>query len=47
MYGGKFNDPKKYMDKRVTVMNKYLDAYGACQHKTSFYRFFLITYDPV
>ena len=32
---------------RVMVMNKNLDIYAACRHKTTFYRFFLSTDDPV
>ena len=38
---------KKLRDKRVTVMNKNLDIYGACRHKTTFRQFFLSTDDPV
>ena len=38
---------KNIRDKRVMVMNKNLDIYGACRHKTTFRRFFLITDDPV
>ena len=38
MYGGTFNGPKKLSEKRVTVMNKNLEIYGACQHKTTFRR---------
>ena len=34
---------KMIRDKRVTVMNKNLEIYGACRHKTCFHRFFLIT----
>ena len=33
--------------KRVTVMNKNLEIYGACRHKTTFHNFFLSTDDPV
>ena len=47
MYGGTFNDPKKLGDKRVGVMNKNLEIYGACRHKTNFHRFFLNTDDPI
>ena len=38
---------KKLRDKRVTVMNKNLDIYGACRHKTTFHRFCLSTDDPI
>ena len=38
---------KKLRYKRVTIMNKNLDIYGACQHKTTFHRFRLSTDDPV
>ena len=38
---------KKIHDKRVTIMNKNSEIYGACQHKTCFHRFFLSTDDPV
>ena len=34
-------------DKRVTVMNKNSEIYGACRHKTCFHQFFLSTDDPV
>ena len=34
-------------DKLVTVMNKNLDIYGACRHKTILHQFFLSTDDPV
>ena len=30
---------KKLRDKCVTIMNKNLDIYGACRHKTTFHRF--------
>ena len=30
---------KKLRDKRVTIMNKNSDIYGACRHKTYFHRF--------
>ena len=36
---------KKLHDKRVMVMNKNLEIYGACWHKTTFHQFFLINYD--
>ena len=36
----------KLSDKRVTVMNKNSDIYGACRHKTTFHRFCLSTDDP-
>ena len=38
---------KMICDKRVTVMKKNLEIYGACRHKTCFRRFFLINDDPV
>ena len=38
---------KMLRDKRVTVMNKILEIYGACWHKTCFHRFCLSTDDPV
>ena len=38
---------KKLHDKRVTIMSKNLEIYGACRHKTTFRRFFLSTDDPV
>ena len=38
---------KNIRDKRVTVMNKNSDIYGACRHKTTFHQFCLITDDPV
>ena len=38
---------KKLREKRVTVMNKNSDIYGACRHKTTFRPFFLSTDDPV
>ena len=38
---------KKLCDKRVTVMNKNLEIYGACRHKTTFFQFCLSTDDPV
>ena len=34
-------------DKRVTVINKNSEIYGACQHKTIFRQFCLSTDDPV
>ena len=33
--------------KRVTVMNKNPEIYGACPHKTTFHRFCLSTDDPI
>ena len=39
--------PKKLHDKNVTLMNKDLDIYGICRHKTTFCHFFLITDYPV
>ena len=38
---------KKICDKRVTVMNKNLDIYGAFRHKTTFHQFCLSTDAPV
>ena len=38
---------KKIREKRVTLMNKNSEIYGACRHKTTFHRFFLSTDDPV
>ena len=38
---------KMIPDKRVTVMNKNSEIYGACRHKTCFHRFCLSTDDPV
>ena len=38
---------KKLRDKRVTIINKNSEIYGACRHKTTFHRFFLRTDDPV
>ena len=38
---------KNLRDKRVTVMNKNSEIYGAFRHKTTFRRFFLSTSDPV
>ena len=38
---------KKLRDKRVTIMNKNSEIYGACRHKTCFHRFCLSTDDPV
>ena len=38
---------KKLRDKRVTILNKNSETYGACRHKTSFHRFCLSTDDPV
>ena len=38
---------KKLCDKRVTVMNKYSDIYGAFRKKSTFRRFCLSTDDPV
>ena len=39
MYGGRFKNPKKLHDKRVTVTNKNLEIHGACRHKTTFHQF--------
>ena len=38
---------KKLHDKGVMVMNKNLQIYGACQHKTTFRQFFIITNNTV
>ena len=38
---------KMIRDKRVTVMNKNSEIYGAFRHKTYFHRFCLSTDDPV
>ena len=38
---------KNLRDKRITVMNKNSEIYGACQNKTTFCQFFLSTDDPV
>ena len=38
---------KMIRDKRVTVMNKNSEIYGAFRHKTCFHRFFLSTDYPV
>ena len=38
---------KKLREKRVTIMNKNSEIYGACRHKTCFHRFFLSTDDSV
>ena len=38
---------KMLREKYVTVMNKSLEIYRACRHKTTFHRFFLSTNDPV
>ena len=38
---------KKLCGKRVTIMNKNSETYGACRHKTTFHRFCLSTDDPV
>ena len=38
---------KNLRDKRVTVMNKNSEIYGAFRHKTTFHRFCLITDDPI
>ena len=38
---------KNLRDKRVTIMKKNSDIYGACRHKMTFHRFFLITDDPI
>ena len=38
---------KKIREKRVTVMNKNSDIYGACRHKTTFHQFCISTDDAV
>ena len=38
---------KKLYDKCVTIMNKNLKIYGACQDKMTFHQFCLSTDDPV
>ena len=38
---------KKIHDKCVTVMNKNLEIYGTCRHKTTFHQLCLSTDDPV
>ena len=38
---------KKLREKRVTVMKKNSEIYGAWRHKTTFYLFFLSNDDPV
>ena len=38
---------KNLREKRVTVINKNLEIYGAWRHKTTFHQFFLSTDDPV
>ena len=38
---------KKIRDKRVTIMNKNSEIYGACRHKTCFHIFCLSTDDPI
>ena len=38
---------KKLRDKRFTIMNKNLEIYGACRHKTNFRKFCLSNDDPV
>ena len=38
---------KMLREKCVTVMNKNLEIYGACRHKTCFHKFFLSTDDHV
>ena len=38
---------KNLCDKRVTIMNKNSEKYGACRYKTCFHRFCLSTDDPV
>ena len=38
---------KNKREKRVRVMNKDSDIYGACRHKTTLHRFCLSNDDPV
>ena len=38
---------KKLHDKHVTIMDKNLEIYGACRHKTTFYQCFLCPDDTV
>ena len=38
---------KNLRDKRVTIMNKNLEIYEACRHKTTFHQFCLSTDNPV
>ena len=38
---------KKLREKRVTIINKNSEIYGACRNKTCFHIFFLSTDDPV
>ena len=38
---------KKLRDKRIAIMNKNSEIYGACRHNTCFHRFCLSTDDPV
>ena len=38
---------KKLHEKRVTVMYKNPEKYGACRHKTTLHQFCLSTDDPV
>ena len=47
MYVGTFNDSKNLCDKRVTVMKKNSEIYGACQNKTTFHRFLPSTDDKI
>ena len=38
---------KNLGEKWVTFMNKNLEIYGACRHKTTYHQFFLSTDNPV
>ena len=38
---------KNLHEKNVTLMNKKLEIYEACRHKTTFHRFFLSTDDTI
>ena len=38
---------KKIRDKRLILMNKNSDIYGACWHKTTFHWYCISTYDPI
>ena len=38
---------KTLREKRVTIVNKNSEIYGACRHKNTFRQFFISTDDPV
>ena len=44
---GRLTILEKICDKHVKIMNKDLEIYGACRHKTTFHQFCLSTDDPV